>query len=339
MSREKGKMTEYQGILIGGEAIDGKLTPVTRELLHTGRRLGDSLSQTVSILFVGKDIRGPAEEAVLCGAEKYCLVDGPSWDLLHPDLYAEALFAVTRQIKPFVILLGQTDLGRDTAPRLAARLGSAVTLDCTELSIDPETTWLHQTRPVYGGKAMAVWVSGHRPQVISMRPRAAPPAEPDTSRKGGIIDFDVYLAEEKVKGVLLETVREPVRGIPLEEAKVIVAGGGGIGGSEGFQMLEEMARLFGGAVGASRVPCDEGWVPFGMEIGQTGHIVSPNLYIAVGISGASQHIVGCSSSNYVVAINRDPEAPIFKVADFGVVVDYRKIVPTIIGQMENLTNP
>ncbi len=329
-------MAEYEGVLVSGEVVGGKVTTVTRELLTVGRRLSDDLGQRLSILFLGKDVRESAQQAILFGADRSYLVDGPPWEQLHPDFYAEVLAAASRRLRPLVILLGQTDLGRDVAPRLAARLETVVTLDCVELAINSETKQLLQTRPVYGGKAMAIWSSEHKPQVVTLRARAAMPAEPDVSRKGEVLTLDISVNEPKVKGEILRTVREPVRGVPLEEAKVIVSGGGGIGGSEGFKMLEELAQLLGGAVGATRVPCDEGWVPPGLEIGQTGRVVSPSLYIAVGISGASQHIVGCSDSKCIVAINKDPEAPIFKVSDFGVVGDYREAIPALMEKLRDL---
>ena len=329
-------MAEHEGILLGGEVIEGRITTLTRELLAVGRGLGNELGEPVSILFLGEEVSEVAQEAILLGADRSYVVGGPPWERLHPDYYAEVLAAVSRQIRPRLILLGQSDLGRDAAPRLAARLQTVVTLDCTEVKVDSETGRILQTRSVYGGKAMAVWTSKHEPQVITLRARAVKPAEPDASRSGEVVPLNIRVDESKVKGTLLQTVREPVKGVALEEAKVVVAGGGGIGGSEGFRMLEELAQLLGGAVGATRVPCDEGWVSSSLEIGQTGHVVSPDLYIAVGISGAPQHVVGCSNSKWIVAINRDPEAPIFRLADFGVVGDYREAIPALLEKLKEL---
>jgi electron transfer flavoprotein alpha subunit len=218
----------------------------------------------------------------------------------------------------------------------AAWLGTAVIMDCTELAIDPDTKRMLQTKPVYGGKAMAVWVSKPEPQIATLRPRSVMPAEPDTSKKGEITTLSVTIDDSMIKGRLLETVSEEVKGIKLEEAEVIIAGGGGSGGSDGFKLLEELAKVLGGTIGVTRIPCDEGWMPTSLEIGQTGHIVSPNLYVAVGISGAPQHMAGCSGSRCIVAINRDPEAHIFKVADFGVVGDYREVLPTLIEKCKEL---
>ncbi|MBW2038450.1 MAG: electron transfer flavoprotein subunit alpha/FixB family protein [Deltaproteobacteria bacterium] len=324
-------MAEYQGILICGEVVDGRITTITKELMTTGRRLSDDLNQPLSVLLIGRDIDEAAKEAVFLGADKVYTADGTPFAESHPEHYTAMIVDVGKRIAPSIILLGQTDMGRDIAPRVAAKLGTTVCMDCVEVAIDQETRLLVQTKPVYGGNAMAVWVSeDYQPQVVTLRPRVGEPAEPDTSRKGEIVPVSTGVDDSMIKGKLVETVKEEIKGIRLEEAKVIVTGGGGIGGSEGFQLLQELAQVLGGTVGVSRVPCDEGWMPISLEIGQTGHMVSPDLYIAVGISGALQHLAGCSGSKCIVAINKDPEAHIFKEADFGVVGDYRKALPPLI---------
>ncbi len=330
-------MADYQGVLICGEVVEGKITTITRELINTGRRLGDDLDQPLSVLLIGRDIHELAEEAIFLGADKVYTVDDAPFAESHPERYAAIIINACQQIAPSIILLGQTDMGRDIAPRLAARLGTTVCMDCVELAIDPETKSLLQTKPVYGGNAMAVWVSAdYQPQVVSMRPRVGTPAEPDTSRKGEIVPVSIDVDDSMIKGKLLETVKEEIKGIKLEEAKVIVAGGGGIGGSQGFQLLRELAQVLGGTIGVSRVPCDEGWMSVSLEIGQTGHMVSPDLYIATGISGAMQHLAGCSGSKCIVAINKDPQAHIFKEADFGIVGDYREVLPPLIEKCKAL---
>lgn len=244
---------------------------------------------------------------------------------------------ICQQVTPSIILFGQTDMGRDIAPRLAARLETSVCMDCIELAVDPETKSLLQSKPVYGGNAMAVWATeDYQPQVVTIRPTVAAQAEPYPSKKGKISQLTVEIDDSMIKGQLLETVKEEIKGIRLEEAKVIVTGGGGIGGRKGFQLIQELAQILGGAVGISRVPCDEDWMPASLEIGQTGHTVSPHLYIAVGISGAPQHLAGCSGSKCIVAINKDPEAHIFKEADFGVVGDYKEALPSLIKRCREL---
>lgn len=330
-------MATSDSVLVCGEMADGKIGIVTRELLAMGRRLADSLHLPLHILLIGKDIHKAGEEAVTLGADRAYVVDGLPFAESHPDIYTAVIAKVCQQSGPSIVLMGQTDMGRDVAPRLAVRLGTVVTMDCTDLAIDADTKCLLQTKPVYGGNALAVWASEpYKPQIATLRPRSVMPAEPDASRKGEITTLSIAVNDAMVKGRLVEAVREETRGIKLEEAKAIVAGGGGIGGRDGFKLLEELAKVVGGAVGVSRVPCDEGWMPISLEIGQTGHIVSPNLYIAIGISGAPQHMAGCSGSKCIVAINRDAEAQIFKVSDFGVVGDYKEALPALISRCREL---
>ncbi len=330
-------MADHRGVFICGELGDEKLTHTTREILNIGRRLCDDLNQDLTVLLAGQNIQKAATEAISLGADNvYTALSAPFSESL-PDHFVDIIISIVKKVTPSIILLGQTDMGRDIAPRLAVRLGAGCCLDCVELRIDPKTRSLLQTKPVYGGKAMAVWASENgQPQVVTMRPRAASPAKPNPSRKGQIIPLSAEIDEHLIKGKLLKTVREEAKGIRLEEAKVIVAGGGGIGGSEGFQLIRELAQVLGGAVGITRVPSDEGWMPASLEIGQTGHIVGPKLYLAVGISGAPQHLAGCSSSRFIVAINKDAEAHIFKVSDFGIVGDYREVLPALIKKCKAL---
>jgi electron transfer flavoprotein alpha subunit len=319
------------GTLICGEVTDGEITTTTRELLSLGRKLSDGLHQLLTVLMIGKNLQEAAKKAILFGADKVYTVDNTSFPSFHPDYYTAIMAKFCQQILPVIILFGQTDIGRDVAPRLAAKLGISVTLDCTNLSVDPGTKHILQTKPVYGGNAIAIWVTeSDQPQIVTMRPKAVMVDDPDPSRKGEIISFTTPIDDSMIKIRHLETVKEEVKGIRLEDAKVIVAGGGGIGGRDGFKLLEELAKILGGTIGVSRVPCDEGWMSVKLEIGQTGHIVSPDLYIAVGISGALQHMAGCAGSKLIVAINKDPEAHIFKEADFGVVGDYREVLQPLI---------
>jgi len=330
-------MAAYQGALVCGEVIERKITTVTRELLNMGRRLCDTLNQPLSTLLIGENIQGAAPEIIILGTDKVYIVNGSSFAESHPDLYIAIVTEACKQIAPSIIIFGHTEMGREVAPRLASRLRTTVTMDCTELSIDPETKRLLQSKPVYGGNAVATWLSdSHDPQIVTLRTRAVMPAEPDASRKGEITALDITISDSMIKGRLLETAKEEVKGIKLEDAKVVIAGGGGIGSHDGFTMLEELAKVLGGTIGVTRVPCDEGWKPLALEIGQTGHIVTPNLYFAIGISGAPQHMTGCSGSKRIVAINRDPDAHIFKEADFGVIGDYRAVLPALIEKCKTL---
>jgi len=269
--------------------------------------------------------------------DKVLTVERSGLSDFHPECCVAIAAAVCKQIKPSTVLIGQTDMGRDIAPRLAAKLKTSVCLDCVDLKVNLETGSLIQTKPVYGGNALAVWAStNHKPHVVTIRPRVAKPAEPDFSKKAEIVPVSVDIEDSKFKSQLLETVKEESKGKRLEDAKIIVAGGGGIGGKEGFGLVQELAQVLGATVGITRVPADENWMPKSLEIGQTGHIVGPELYIAVGISGAPQHLAGCSSSKVIVAINKDPQARIFEEADFGIVGDYREVLPALIAKLKDL---
>lgn len=330
-------MASYQGVLVCDEVIDGKISLLTKELLSIGRKLADDLSQPLNILLIGENVDEAAAEVISLGADTVYVCSGAPLAEYHPGLYVAIAADVCKQVTPSIVLFGHTEMGRDVSPRLATRLKTTVTMDCIHLSIDSETKRMLQSKPVYGGNAIAIWVSeSHDPQIVTLRPRAMMAAEPDTSRKGEIKTVDVSVNNSLLKEKLLETAKEDMKGVKLEDAKVIVSGGGGIGTTDGFTILEELAEVLGGGVGVSRVPCDEGWKPLSLEIGQTGHIVTPDLYIAVGISGAPQHMAGCSGSKYIVAINRDPDSQIFKEANFGVIGDYRQVLPSLIEKCKTL---
>jgi electron transfer flavoprotein alpha subunit len=237
---------------------------------------------------------------------------------------------------PQILILGQTSIGRDLAPRLAFRLETAASMDCVELAIDPASKLMLQTKPVYGGNALAIFTGETYPQIATVRAKAMSPLERDTSRQGEIITIEAGLDPSAIRTKVLERVIEEVEGIKLEDAVAIVSGGRGIGNAEGFKQLEELAKMLNGAVGATRPPCDNGWVPDGWQVGLTGKIVAPDLYIAVALSGSSQHMSGCSGSKNIIAINKDPEANIFKQAHFGIVEDWKKVIPAFTEKVKEL---
>ncbi len=326
-----------KGILICGELKNEGISSVSKELISTGHKLQNNLHQSLDVLFVGENLRERAEEAALLGVNRVLTAEGPEFSEFHPERLAGIITDVCQQERPLIILLGQTDLGRDVAPRLAAMLEGSVCLDCIDLTYDQKTNTLIQTKPVFGGNALAQWATASiRTHIVTMRPRSEKPADPDPSNRAEIIPIPVELDKTQIRSQLLKTVHEEDRGIRLEEAKIIVAGGGGIGGSEGFDSIRELAQALGAAVGITRVPADQKWMPKSLEIGQTGHMVSPSLYIAVGISGAPQHLAGCSGSKVIIAINKDPQARIFQEADFGIIGDYRDILPALIEKLERL---
>jgi len=324
-----------KGILICGELKEKNITSVSKELITTGKRLSSIIDQSLSFLLIGENLQNVAEKVAHLGVDRILTVQGPEYSDLHPERLVAILANVCERINPLVILFGQADVGRDVAPRLAAKLGASICMDCVNLAYDETNKALLQTKPVYGGNALAVWAStNHRPHVVTMRPRSEKPAEPDPSNKGKIEPIPVEIDETQMRSQLMDTIHQEDKGTKLEEAKIIVAGGGGIGGSKGFGLIQDLANVLGAAVGITRVPSDENWMPKSLEIGQTGHMVSPSLYIAVGISGAPQHLAGCSSSKLIVAINKDPQAPIFDMADFGIVGDYREVLPALIEKLK-----
>ncbi len=326
-----------KGILICGEQRKGNITSVSKELLTTARRLGDTQSHPLYFLLMGEKLGNIAEKAIDLGSHKVLKVEDPAFADLNPELLTDVLKDICERIEPLVILFGQTDMGRDIAPRLAAKLGASVCMDCVELAFNEAGDTLLQTKPVYGGNAMAQWASPNRfPHVVTMRPRSEKPAEPHPSSAGELESLPVDIDVARIRTELIATIKEEDAGPRLEDAKIIVAGGGGIGGGEGFRLVRELAQILGAAVGITRVPSDENWMPKKLEIGQTGHTVSPSLYIAIGISGAPQHLAGCNSSKVIVAINKDPQARIFEEADFGIAADYRQVLPPLIEKIKAL---
>ena len=328
-------MADYRGLLVIGEIQNGVITRITKELLSIGRKLADQLSEQLSIILLGSNLSEVARQGIIFGADNVYVAENPLLNDYQSDAYTFIVAKVCQQMSPSVVLLGQTDAGRDLAPRLAARLKGSLSMGCTELKLDPETHFLLQTRPMYGGNVNAVMIARCKPQIATIRPRSIRPAEPVDFRKGEIIPIEGKIDNFPTKYKVINRVREEVEGVKLEDAKVVVAGGRGQG-KEGFELIRQLAKLLKGAIGASRPPCDEGWVPSSLQIGQTGKVISPELYIAVGISGAMQHIVSCLSSKRIVAINRDPDAPIFKVSDLGIVGDYREVLPPLIEKCKEL---
>jgi electron transfer flavoprotein alpha subunit len=281
-------------------------------------------------------VANAAAEAIAFGADKVYVVDAALLKDYRTDAYVTVVEKVVKQANPRILLLGQTTIGRDLAPRAAARLATAAVLDCIALDIDAATKQLLMTKPVYGGNARAIYSMETLPQMATVRAKAMAALEPDAARKGQVVAVDAGLDPAAIKTTVLQKVVHEAEGIKLEDAAVVVAGGRGIGGQEGFKQLEALAKVLKGAVGATRPPCDAGWVPDTIQIGLTGKIVSPYVYIAVAISGASQHMAGCSGSKNIIAINRDAEAQIFKEARFGVVGDWKKIIPAFEAKVKEL---
>jgi electron transfer flavoprotein alpha subunit len=329
------------GILVCAETLEGRVTATTKELLHAGRLLADAVGQPLAALLAGRNTQAAAAEVIALGADTAYTVDAPAYIESTADYFTNLLFHACQKIDPAIVVFGQTDMGRDVAPLLAAKTGAAISMDCVGVAVDAGTKALFATRPVYGGNALAVWSSGvgDALRIVALRPRSYPAAEPDAARQGKVVALEAHGSGGAARVELLETNKEEIKGIKIEDARIVVSGGGGIGGPDGFAMLAELARIAGGAggaVAATRVPCDEGWVSHAIEVGQTGTIITPDLYIAVGISGAVQHMVGCASAKVIVAINRDADAHIFEEADFGIIGDYRQAVPALTGAIAGI---
>jgi electron transfer flavoprotein alpha subunit len=329
-------MSENKGVLVHCEVANGKLAPIATELLGAGSRLATRLGQEFSAVLVGSGVNDLAQDAIAHGANKVYVVDEPSLKDFSAEPYLIVMEKVVRQALPLIILFGQTSCGRDLAPWLAFRLNTGATMDCMALEIDPATKRLLMTRPVYGGNAQAVQVCGTDPQIAAVRLKAMTPSIKNDSHQGLVIKVEAGIDSASLKTRVLDKKTEVAAGVKLEEARVVVAGGRGIGSAGGFQQLEEIAGLLHGAVGATRPPCDARWISDNRQIGITGKIVSPDLYIAVALSGASQHVSGFFSSRVIVAINEDPEANIFKVAHFGIVADWKTALPAFTAKLKQV---
>ncbi len=328
-------ISSYRGVWVFAEQRNGKLSPVAFELLGAGRRLADTLGVELSAVLFGAS-SDEAEELIKYGADRVYLADDPQLQKFNDEPYARLLASLINTHKPEIVLAGATPVGRSFFPRVAAQLRAGLTADCTGFDIEPETRNLLQTRPAFGGNIMATIITpSSRPQMATVRPRVMKRLEPDNSRKGEIVHIKPQNLSTRTR--VIDSVKEVSElSVNLQEAEVIVAGGRGLGDAKGFKLLEELAHLLGGVVGASRAAVDAGWISYSHQVGQTGKTVCPKLYIACGISGAVQHLVGMQSSDIIVAINKNPEAPIFNVADYGIVGDLYEIVPLLIKKIKEL---
>jgi electron transfer flavoprotein alpha subunit len=322
-------MTSNKEIIFYAELSDEGLHRNAMELAALARSLADRLGGSSSaILITGTGSGGPAEELIAFGADRVYVAEDSAFEQYQPEAYALAIEQICRDSVPEVLLFGHSLKGADLAPRLSWRLKAGLATDCVEFRV--EDGRVSAVRPVYGSKGLSVMVNNSGPCVATLRSKAVSPAEKDEARTGEIEKIQIDLDPGALRIKTIEKVQEEAEGPKLEEAEVVVSGGRGLGGQEQFAMLEELAGILGGVVGGSRVAVDNKWLPSSRQVGLTGTMVSPRLYIAVGISGATQHMAGCGSSQYIVAINTDPDAPIFQRAHFGVVGDYKQVLPTII---------
>lgn len=332
--REIPDFTEWRGVWVFAEQREGTLSKVSLELLGKAQDLAKDLDQDVSALLLGHKVSGLAGELIAHGADKVYAADHKALKDYRTLAHTKVIEELVLEHKPNILLMGATHIGRDLAPRLSRRVAVGLTADCTELTVDPEEKILLQTRPAFGGNVMATIANRYsRPQMATVRPGVME-ARPRPGHQGEVITHKVSVLEKEVSTKVLEAVKEKKKGVNLSEAKVVVAGGRGVGGADGFKVLEKLARAVGGEIAGTRVAVEEGWIPVERQIGQTGQSVRPELYVACGISGAIQHRAGMMNSRYIVAINRDPRAPIFQVADWGIVGDLHDVVPEMIEQLK-----
>jgi len=328
-------LAEWSGIMVYAEYRHGKVVPVSYELLGIGRQLADQQKVPLSAVLLGSDMGDAAKELVSYGADIVYLVDDPALEFFTDEIYGNILEEVVRAQKPEVVLAGATAIGRSFIPLVATALATGLTADCTQLAIRPEDGVLLQTRPAFGGNIMATIECPYtRPQMATVRPRVMKAAEPDPDRKGDIIDYQPNPERLQSRVKVLRNVLEDQDQVNITEGDIIVAGGRGLENEKGFELMRQLADAVGGAVGASRAAVDSEWIAYPHQVGQTGKTVNPKLYIACGISGAIQHIVGMQSSETIVAINKDPYAPIFDVATYGIVGDLFEVVPKLIEKIK-----
>jgi electron transfer flavoprotein alpha subunit len=319
-------LDEYEAIWVFAEQRDGEIQDVVYELLSKGRELADTRKTHLAAVLLGSGVKEKAESLYAWGADKVYVVDDERLKEYSTDCYTDVFSQLVDKYKPEIVLAGATSIGRAFIPRVAVRVKTGLTADCTGLEIDEEKQILLQTRPAFGGNIMATIICpNHRPQMATVRHKVLKKIDPDDSRKGELVEESMVARESRTK--IAEVLHEMGNQVNLAEADIIVSGGRGMGGPEHYAMLEELAQELGAAVGASRAAVDADWIPAYHQVGQTGKTVCPKLYIACGISGAIQHLAGMQSSDFIIAINKDPDAPIFDVADIGIVGDLFEVVP------------
>lgn len=332
---EKADISGFKGVWVFAEQKNGQVQSVSFELMGEGRKLADTLGVELAAVIMGKDIDQACQELVWRGADKVYAVSDPSLEHFHDEPYARIMADLIKEYKPEIVLGGASTIGRALIPKVAIKARTGLTADCTGLAIDEERRILLQTRPAFGGNIMATIICpNHRPQMATVRHKVMKEAVCDKSRQGEIIKktYDKSMLASRTS--VAQVIEEATNMIKLTEADIIVSGGRGMKAPENFKLVEELAKAVGGAVGASRAAVDSGWIPYSHQVGQTGKTVAPKLYIACGISGAIQHLVGMQSSDCIIAVNKDPEAPIFKVATYGIVGDVFEVLPAMTKKLQ-----
>ena len=332
---EKHDLSSYSGICVYAEHRDGALSSVVKEIIGVARRLKESLDKPIYAILVGQDVKSIAAEIIEYGVDEVWVREDPKLGDFAEDVQAEVVAAILQEMKPEIFLGGGTIIGRSLLPRVAVKLETGLTADCTELTIDEETKNLRQTRPAFGGNIMAtILTTAHRPQMATVRHKVMPEAKKVEKPQGKIRSAD-HIPVPKPRIEVLDFVPEEGETVNIVEADFIVSAGRGIQDPKNVGLIAKLANAIGGALGASRAVVDAGWIPYSHQVGQTGKTVNPSVYIACGISGAIQHLAGMKSSDVIIAINRDSNAPIFDVAHYGIVGNLFEVVPELIKQIES----
>lgn len=332
---------QYKGVYIFAQQVDNEISPIAFELLGKAKDLAADLEAEVTAVLLGYNVKGLADKLAQYGADNVVVVDSPVLETYRTEPYTQALAAVIKEYKPEIMLVGATAIGRDLGPRVSARVGTGLTADCTVLEIgdfplnplpnrEQKHNQLLMTRPAFGGNTIAtIACPDNRPQMATVRPGVMQKIAPVEGAKANVIEFNPELEENNCYVEILDVVKEVKNTVNIQEAKILVSGGRGVGSKENFKLLEDLADAIGGTVSCSRAAVDNGWMDKDLQVGQTGKTVRPNVYFAIGISGAIQHTSGMEESDIIIAINKDASAPIFDVADYGIVGDLNKIVPML----------
>lgn len=327
-------LSQWRGVWVISEVRNGKVMNVSIELLSEGKRIAEKLGTTLTAVILGNEMTEEMKKIAHYGADNILFVKDDMFEVYTTDAYTKTIATLIEERKPEVVLIGATTIGRDLAPRIAARVGTGLTADCTALDVDEKDKKMLQTRPAFGGNLMATIVCPRdRPQMSTVRPGVMEKS-PYVEIESPIETVQPSITQEDLITKVIEIVQEEKKGVPLTEARIIVSGGRGIGSQEGFEIIRKLAKALGGEVGSSRACVDRGWIEADRQVGQTGSTTRPILYIACGISGAIQHLAGMRESDYIIAINKDENAPIFEVADIGLVGDLHKVIPAILQRLE-----
>jgi electron transfer flavoprotein alpha subunit len=327
-------IADYKGVWVFAEQREGELQKVSLELLGEGRRIADELGVKLTALLLGNNIEALATTLAEHGADEVLVADDKNLEHYTTDAYTKVICDLANDRKPGILFVGATFIGRDLGPRIAARLSTGLTADCTSIDVEVENGALLATRPAFGGNLMAtIACPDHRPQMATVRPGVFAKINTDPS-KCTIEKVEVKLADSDVRTKVLETIKEKKDIVDIAEADFIVAGGRGVGSKENFKLLEDLAAALGGSVGGSRAAVEKGWIEGAYQVGQTGKTVRPQIYIACGISGAIQHVAGMQDSDLIIAINKDDSAPIMKIADYAIVGDLTKVIPEFIAEVK-----